>query len=56
MRLLDRARSLYGEDAELRVRAHLARGDRDAARVFIEQSPFLDHERRGALGGLTQAK
>ena len=56
LRLLDRARSLYGEDAELRVRAHLARGDRDAARVFIEQSPFLDHERRGALGGLTQAK
>jgi tetratricopeptide (TPR) repeat protein len=49
LRLLDRARSLYGEDVELRVRAHLARGDRDAASRVIEESPFLGRAQRSAL-------
>ncbi|HEX6903750.1 MAG TPA: FG-GAP-like repeat-containing protein [Thermoanaerobaculia bacterium] len=49
LRLLDKAAPLYGEDIGSRVRALAGRGDLDAARTLIEESPFLGQAEREEL-------
>ena len=54
LELLARARDLYGEGEETRVRALALAGERDQARLLLAASPFFGRAERAALAPLVE--
>ena len=47
--MLGRTAALYGEDVEMRIRAHVLLDEPEAAKQLIRESPFLNGVTRARL-------